>query len=240
VCGWLLERDISIEVTQPGDDPSLQLLGNRSFKSEKLLAYELGYRRQVSPTLAIDLASFLNRYRGLASLEVGDPYIDPDDGREVTPIINQNLNDGRALGAEALVSYSPNASWRLTASYSYLDLDIDPRGMDINRGQYADGATPRHQLGLRAAVDVGPLQLDAFLRHVSRIRREPQIVTGEGIDGYTDLDLRLAYGHRQLELVLALQNLLHHDRLEFGAPDQRGGVERSLRATVIWRTGAEQ
>lgn len=235
-----LERDVSIEVTQPGEDPSLQLLGNRSFNSERLLAYELGYRRQVSPALALDLATFLNRYRGLASLEMGDSFIDPDDGREVVPILTANLTDGRALGAEALVSYSPNASWRLTASYSYLDLDIDPRGMDINRGQFLDGSTPRHQLGLRAAVDIGPLQLDAFLRHVSRIRRDPQIVTGEGIKGYTDLDLRLAYSHRQLELVLALQNLLHHDRLEFGAPAERGGVERSLRATLVWRTGVTQ
>lgn len=233
-----LERDISIEVTQPGEDPSVQLLGNRAFNSERLLAYELGYRRQVSPALAVDLATFLNRYRGLASLEIGDSYIDPDDGREVVPIINQNLTDARALGAEALVSYSPMASWRLTASYSYLDLNLDPRGMDVNNGRFADGSTPRHQLGLRAAVDVGPLQLDAFLRHVSRIRRDPQIVSGEGIKGYTDLDLRLAYSRRQLELVLALQNLLHHDRLEFGAPDQRGGVERSLRATLIWRTGS--
>ncbi|HWL63962.1 MAG TPA: TonB-dependent receptor [Steroidobacteraceae bacterium] len=235
-----LERDVAIEVTQPGEDPSLQLLGNRSFNSEKLLAYELGYRRQVSPTLAVDLAAFLNRYRDLASLEIGDSYIDPDDGREVLPIINQNLTDGRAVGAEALVSYSPQASWRLTASYSYLDLNIDPHGQDINRGQFADGSTPRHQLGLRAAVDIGPVQLDAFLRHVSRIRRDPQIVSGEGIKGYTDLDLRLAYSRRQLQLVLALQNLLHHDRLEFGAPDERGGVERSLRASVIWRTGTAE
>ncbi|MDQ2639929.1 MAG: TonB-dependent receptor [Pseudomonadota bacterium] len=233
-----LERDVAIEVTPPGEDPSLQLLGNRAFKSEELLAYELGYRRQVSPTLAVDLATFLNRYRGLASLEIGDPYI--DDGREVVPIINQNLTDGRALGAEALVSYSPHASWRFTASYSYLDVNIDPRGQDANRGQFADGSTPRHQLGLRAAVDLGALQLDAFLRQVSRIRREPQIVSGEGIDGYTDLDLRLAWSRRQLEFVLALQNLLHHDRVEFGAPEQRGGVERSLRATLIWRTGGAQ
>lgn len=230
-----LERDVAIEATQPGDDPSLQLLGNPDFNSERLLAYELGYRWQVSPRLAVDLASFVNRYRGLSSLELGDSFIDPDDGREVIPIINRNLTDARALGAEALVSFSPTDRWKLTASYAWLDLDLDPQGMDLNRGVFADGATPRHQLGLRAAWDLGPVQLDGFLRHVSRIRREPQIVTGEGIPGYTDVDLRIAYLRGRLEWALALRNLLHHDRLEFGAPDQRGGVERSIRATLVWR-----
>jgi iron complex outermembrane receptor protein len=231
-----LERDVSIEITAPGADPAGRLLGNRDFDAERMLAYELGYRWQVTPRLAVDLASFLNRYRGLASLEVGTPFTDPGDGRTVYPIINENLTDGRALGAEALVSFSPGQNWQLAASYSYLDLNITPHGQDANRGEFADGSTPRHQLGMRSAVDVGSVQLNAFLRYVSAIRRDPQIVSGEGISGYTELDLRAAYQWNGFEFAVALQNLLHDHHLEFGAPAQRGEIERSVLATVAWRS----
>jgi iron complex outermembrane receptor protein len=230
-----LERDISIEITEPAADPTARLLGNPDFDSEELLAYELGYRWQVSPRWAIDLASFLNQYRGLASLELLTPFTDPDDGRTVYPIINQNLTDGRALGGEALVNFSPTGAWRLAASYSYLDLNMDPHGQDANRGRFADGSTPRHQFGLRSSIDIGSMQIDAFLRHVGRIRRDPQIVSGEGIAAYTELDLRLAHAWKRVEFAVALHNLLHDSHLEFGSPAQRGEIERSVLATIAWR-----
>jgi iron complex outermembrane receptor protein len=201
-----------------------------------MLAWELGYRWQVTPRLSLDMATFLNRYRGLASLELGEPYT--ADGRTVYPVRNQNLTEGRALGGEALVGYSPTASWRLTASYSYVDLNIDTHGQDANRGQYADGSTPRHQFGLRSAVDLGPVQLDAFLRHLTRIRREPQIVDGTGLAGYTELELRAAWFWKRFEFSLTGQNLLHKSHVEFGAPDQRGGIQRSVLARITWRQGA--
>jgi iron complex outermembrane receptor protein len=231
-----LERDVAIEVTPPGADPGALLLGSSDFNAERLLAWELGYRWQVSPRLSLDLASFLNRYRGLASLEFGTPFIDPDDGRTMFPIVNRNLSDGRAVGGEALVTFSPAANWRLTGSYSYLDLNIDTGGDDLNRGRFADGATPRHQVGLRSAVDVAGFQVDGFLRYLSAIRRESQITTGEGIDGYTELDLTVAYPWKQFQFALGLHNLLHHSHLEFGPPAQRGGIERSIFFSVAWRS----
>jgi iron complex outermembrane receptor protein len=183
----------------------------------------------------VDLATFLNRYRGLASLELGEPYVDPADDRTVYPISTDNLTDGRAAGAEALVNYSPTQRLRVTLSYSYLDLNIDPRGQDLNRGKFADGSTPRHQIGLRPTLDLGELQIDAFLRHVGAIRRDPQIVTGEGIPAYTELDLRVARTWNRLQVALALRNLLHDHHPEFGAPAQRGQIERSIQASISWR-----
>jgi iron complex outermembrane receptor protein len=230
-----LERDIAIDFTDPTANPVGRLLGNRDFNSEKLLAYELGYRWQASPRLAIDLAAFVNRYRGLASLELGTPFIDPRDGRTVVPVANQNLTDGRAAGGEALVTFSPLDSWRLTASYSNLSLKIEPRGLDINRGRLAAGSTPRNQFGLRSALDLAGIQFDAFIRHVGAIRSDPQIVTGEGLPAYTELDLRIARGWNRTELALSGQNLLHDHHLEFGPPAHRGEIERSVYASIAWR-----
>jgi iron complex outermembrane receptor protein len=230
-----LERDLLIEVTPPGSDPAYYLFGNEDFESENLLAWELGYRRQISPRLALDVAAFLNEYEDLASLELGDPFVDQGSGRTIFPILNQNLGDGRAAGTELLVSFAPVEGWQLAATYSFIDLEIDSSGQDLNRGEYYDGATPRHQFGLRSSFDAGNLRLDGFLRRVGAIRREPQIVDGTGLPGYTELDLRAAWMWQRLEFALVLRNLLHDDHMEFGAAGQRGGIERSIRAQFTWR-----
>jgi len=229
-----LERDIDIDVTPPGSDPAVILLGNPDFGAERLLAYELGYRWQVSPRLSLDAASFYNRYRGLASLELEDSYTD-STGRTIFPIRNENLNVGRAVGAELLANFSVMDSWRMTASYSFLDLNITPHGQDQNRGAFIAGSTPRSQVGLRSSIDVRGVQIDGFLRRIGAIRHDPQIVTGEGIPAYTELDVRLAHAWHQLEFELLLRNLLHEEHLEFGAPAQRGEIERSAYAGITWR-----
>jgi iron complex outermembrane receptor protein len=230
-----LERDVAIDITPPGSDPGAMLLGNPDFDSERLIAYELGYRWQVSPRLSVDVATFLNRYRGLASLELEDPFVDPGSGRTIYPIRNENLTGGKTRGAELLANFSPIDSWMLTASYSYLDVKIVPHGQDQNRSAFIEGSTPRHQFSLRSAVDVGGVQLDAFLRREGAVRRDPQIVTGEGIPPYTELDLRGAKAWHELEFELVLRNLLHDHHPEFGAPAYRGEIERSVYAGVVWR-----
>ena len=55
-------------------------MGNDDFESEELIAYEAGYRWQAVADLSFDLALFYNDYEGLASLELGEPFIDPADG----------------------------------------------------------------------------------------------------------------------------------------------------------------
>jgi iron complex outermembrane receptor protein len=231
-----LERDIAIDVSDPAGNPIARLLGNDDFESERLLAYEVGYRWQHSRLLSIDVAAFHNRYGGLSSLEIETPFLDPGSGRTVVPIRNRNLTDGHAQGVEILSTVSPRQEWRVTASYAYIDLGLDPRGQDLNRGRFYEGATPRHQFGLRSFLDLpASLQLDGQLRSLSAVRRLPPVVSGAGIEGYTELDVRLAWrGWRQLELSLVGQNLLHPHHPEFGAAPQRGEVERSVYTRIAW------
>ncbi len=59
---------------------------------------------------------------------------------------------------------------------------------------------------------------------------------GPGIDGYSELDVRLAWrGERTLELALVGQNLLHDHHIEFGTPAARGEIERSVYGKVTWQ-----
>jgi iron complex outermembrane receptor protein len=225
-----LERDIFIDVTDSAADPVARLLGSDDFDSEELIAYELGYRWRASEVLHIDVALFENRYEGLASLEFGTPFVDPADGRTIIPITNQNLTDGRTRGVETLVTYTPFERWRLSASYSYLEISLDPRGQDINRGEFYEGASPRHQFGLGSYLTLPRgFEFDAHFRYISAIERLPEIPTGEGIPGYSELNLRLAWrATDHVTVALVGQNLLHDDHLEFGTPEARGAIRRSV------------
>ena len=230
-----LERDIAVDVTPPGSDPQVRLLGNDRFDSEELIAYEAGYRWQASSSFSLDLATFYNRYEGLASVELGTPFPAPDGGT-IVPVESRNLTDGDAWGLEALLTYAPRENWRLTGTYSFVDLDLDPRGMDLNRGEFYEGSTPRHQASVRSLLDLPRgVQLDVHFYYVDELERIPDIVTGEGIDSYSKLDVRLAWqASEELELSIVGQNLLDRYHVEFGTPEARGQIERSVYAKLAW------
>jgi iron complex outermembrane receptor protein len=230
-----LERDIAIDVTDPAGNPLVRLLGNREFDSERLVAYEAGYRWQATNAVFVDLAAFYNDYSGLASLEVVDPFTD-GSGRTIIPVMSRNLTDGHAVGLEALATITPTPWWRLSVSSSTIDLNLDPTGQDRNRGEWYEDATPRHQLGIQLFLDLpAAWQLDARFRHHTSIRRIPVIPTGQGFPEYAQLDVRLAWrGWRQIELSFVGQNLLHHRQTEFGLSSAQAGIERSVYGKVAW------
>jgi iron complex outermembrane receptor protein len=233
-----IERDIDVEVTAPGSNPALYLLGSDEFESERLVAYEAGYRWRPRMNLSFDLAMFYNDYDDLASLEiVPEPFIDPDDGRIIVPIFNMNLTTGRTYGAELLAEWEPVDNWLLTASYSYIDLALTPSGQDLNRGEWIEDATPRNLAGLRSWITLGErFEIDAQLRYQSRIRRIPTDPAGQGFDAYSELDLR--FGWRvsdSLSVSLLGQNLLHESHEEFGTTAARGRLERAAYLKADWR-----
>jgi len=231
-----LERDLSIDVGNPSGNPVARLLGNRDFDSEKLTAYEVGYRVQPVKPISVDVAAFRNRYSDLASLEFGTNFIDPASGKTIVPIINRNLTEGTAKGIETLLVVSPVGQWRLTASHSFLQLGLNAHGQDLNRGRFQAGSTPRHQFSLRSFLDLPQsFQVDAQFRHMTAITKLPSIANGTGLRGYSELDARLSWrGWKQLEISVVGQNLLHDHHAEFGAPDRRGEIKRGVYTKIAW------
>lgn len=231
-----IERDIDVDVTEPGSNPAIRLVGNRGFEAEELIAFELGYRWRVARSAHLDLAIFDNRYDGLASLEMGDAFIDERDGRTVIPIRTFNLTDGRSRGAEALVTLSPLPTWRVATGYSYFHLSLDPGGLDLNRGEFYEGATPRHQLTVSSYLSLPyNLQLDGHFRAIGALRRLPEDPSGNGIPSYNELDVRLAWQvTEKLQLSLVGQNLLHKRHIEGGSPAARGAIQRGVYGKVAW------
>jgi iron complex outermembrane receptor protein len=231
-----IEQNEDIDVTDPAGNPLIVLLGNPRFHAEQVLAFELGYRWRPRADLSLDLAAFRNRYTGLASLELGTPFLDAATGQTIIPLVDQNLVDGHSTGLEALAQYSPLDWWRLTLDYSYIDMRLTPLGQDLNRERFYAGSTPRNQAGLQSYFDLPDgLELYAGLRVLSAVRTLPQVVDGTGNAGYQELDVN-AIWHATAHLTVSVRgrSLLHASHAEFGAPDERSAIRRSVFARLTW------
>lgn len=231
-----IERDVDIDATDPAGNPVIVLLGNGNFHAEEVLAFELGYRWRPTSDLALDLAAFRNRYTGLASLELGTPFLDAATGQVIVPLINENLIDGHSTGLEALAMYSPVDWWRLSLNYSYIEMRLTPLGLDANRNAFYAGSTPRNQVGIQSYLDLPHgVELYGGLRVISAIETLPEVVDGTGDPGYQELDLN-AIWHATPHLALSLEgrSLLHGSHVEFGAAYERSSIERSVFGRVAW------
>ena len=206
-------------------DGSLLLAGNRDFDSEKLLAYELGYRILIRPELLLDLSTFYNVYDDLRSQERpanGSPF----------PITLANRLNAETWGAELRANYEAAPWWRIHAAYAWFekDLELDPGSTDPTGGR-PEGNDPKNRALLRSSFDLpGNVQIDGQLRHVGRL---PSPV----VPAYTEMDLRIGWRPiPSLDLSLIGRNLLHASHPEFGAPSPlREEVRRSIYGRATWR-----
>jgi iron complex outermembrane receptor protein len=201
-------------------------LGSPDLQSEKLIAYELGYRVQPHERVSLSVAGYYNDYDDIRSVEPANPPAP-------LPVEFLNGQKGESYGAELNAEYRVTDAWRLRASISELRLAIRPKpgSFDLTFGQ-AEAADSKHHALLRSSMDLARnLQLDATLRYVSRL--ENLLVA---VPGYSELDLRLAWlasGH--LEVAVVGQNLLHARHPEIGVPSVRQELERSVYARISWR-----
>ena len=195
-------------------------VGGTNFDSEKLIAYELGYRVRPLERLSVSLALFFNDYDDIRSVQqVGTN----------TAVIANGLR-GESYGAELSGSYQLTDWWRVRAGYTYLHkrIFLKPGASDLNNGT-AEGNDPQHQVSLRSSVDLpGHVELDAGLRYVDRLPAPP-------VPGYVELDARLAWRPiKNVELAIVGQNLLDNRHPEFGAPATRQEIQRSVYGKVTW------
>jgi iron complex outermembrane receptor protein len=116
-------------------------------------------------------------------------------------------------------------------------MNLTPLGMDLNRNERSEGATPRNLAGLRSFLSLGErFELDAQLRYQSRIDTTPLTLEGEGVAPYTELDVRVGWqASDQWTISLVGQNLLHDEHPEFGPLEARGNLERAAYLKAEWR-----
>jgi iron complex outermembrane receptor protein len=227
-------RTIPVKTAQNQNDPQLteiqklpvigipyrlEILGNKNFKSEELLAYEIGYRTEPMPRLSFDIAAYYNSYKRQRVVTPGKGHLDtlsgPPFAEYVLPYYLTNDMHGHAIGVEVSADWKPFDWWRLQASYSYQNLAmfLDGTSVDATNKSNAEGNVPQHQYSVRSGFDIEQhVTLDLWLRGMDELAS----INNERIPGYITMDARLAWKPvKGLELSLVGQNLFSRRHSEF-------------------------
>lgn len=222
-----IDRDISL----PSRDAVLVVLqGGPSFESEKVTAYEVGYRGQLGNNAALSVALFYNEYEDIRSTGFTPVTI--------APFYFENNLEGETQGVEFSLDMVLTQWWRIRMGYNYLHEDIS-----VKRGQFDlnnalnETADPEHQFMLRASFDIQKnVELDVGYRWVDRLPTN-DVGALVYVPQYDELDVRIGWiPTANLELALVGQNLLHDHHQEFGLPgEQQQEVGRNVYAKVQWR-----
>jgi len=215
---------------------TVSILGSSQFKSENLLAYEVGYRVQATSTFSADIATFYNSYANLRSAEPGTPFVEgnPTPTNVVLPFVASNKMSGGTYGAELFADWRVVPKWRLLGSYSYLQMNIQKNKDSLDpTPDNPDGASPRHQWYLRSSLDLPKhLEQDLTLRYVDQL-------ASLNIPSYYSLDAHINWRPvTSLEFSFGGQNLLNHQHMEF-IPEFINTtptlVGRTFRGSITWR-----
>src|SRR5262249_10118131 len=143
-------------------EPPYQVAGSDSVVSEKLLAYEIGYRAQIDPRLAVSVSTFYNDYNDLRSLQPLHPPF-------AFPVQSSSGLEGNSYGAEFTADWRVTTAWRLHAGWTELRVHSEPQPGSPDRAtRDSIVRDPQHQGSLRSQFDFAThWELDSDLRYVS-------------------------------------------------------------------------
>ena len=204
---------------QPPSSPVVEvaLMPNADLPSQKLNAFELGYRIQVSEVLSADLATFYNKYKQLYGVVAGAPSFEMDPFPHVLAPLNwESSLVATSYGAELEANWRPTSSWRLTGTYSWLHLRVRPDPI-LGTG------SPAHQWSLRSYTSVSArLEISALIAYVDRIESLKTVTQTAQIPSYVRFDAGLVmHPTDALQVGLWGQNLLDPSHPEISSQDSR-------------------
>jgi len=201
---------IDRELESPG-----VLLPSPRFHSEKLTAYEAGYRGQPLADLSLSVSLYYNLYDDLRTT-----FYQPVT---VMPFQLRNGITGDNYGTEAWAKYAVTDWWRLSAGANWLQRTehLKPNRVDFTFGQSL-GQDPPYQTQLRSEMNLlEDWEFDSALRSIGHVEAR-DATTGNTkvlVGAYTEMDVRVGW-HATKTTEISLQgfNLLHARHIEFNDP----------------------
>lgn len=195
-----IDRDFYLFLT-----PELPFIsGNDNFASEKMIAYELGWRATPLKTLSFSLSTFYNTYDDIRSAEPGPPPFN-------IPITFGNGVKGKTYGAELSVTTQLTDWWNIKGGYTFLqkDLSVKEGSKDANGGT-AESDDPENQLLIQSRIKLpARFELGTILRYIDHLPKP-------FVPHYFGLDVRIGWKlNESLELNVVGQNLLDKQHPEF-------------------------
>lgn len=179
------------------------------FVSEKVMAYELGYRMRPVSKVSISLATFYNQYRDLRTFNMtGDSF---------PSFYFANDLDANSWGFEISGTVLISNWWRIRGGCTFLDKEFILRSEDIFEGsEMLEAIDPKGQLLFQSIMDISKsLELDVVTRVISKLPAVPVTNIPE-VPSYVNMGIRLGWVYKFITLSIAGQNLLYPSRTEFG------------------------
>ncbi|MCP4353577.1 MAG: TonB-dependent receptor [Desulfobacterales bacterium] len=207
----------------------------KNIHSEKLYAWEIGYRAQPSKIFSYDLALFCNHYHNLYERPVYD--YDPNRGDD-TSVMGTN-GKAATYGLEIASKWQIFPWWNLQIMYSFIKIDFDFENektmFDKQVVEFGESTSPENQFSLISKLDFDRYELDLSLRYADRLNGY--------VDNYVELDARIGVKlSKNIELEISGRNLLHKGHAEFlyRGPnslysDYYMEVPRSVTGKITWR-----
>jgi iron complex outermembrane recepter protein len=193
------------------------MTGNTDIESEKLMAYELGYRRRVTDRMTLDATVFYNDYADLQTFS------------SLTYGAVDNLADAESYGAETVVTWQVAENWRLSANHSYIHITVDPDTVSAN------SAVAHNRVSLQSYLDI----TDNLELNVAGYYSESRVPPASSRTDFFRLDVGLTWRPTEhLELALVGQNLLdsaHHEEFISMIQVDRSEVPRAVYGQVTFR-----
>jgi iron complex outermembrane receptor protein len=207
------------------------VIGNRHFKSEDVIGYELGYRRLITGRVYVDIASYWNQYSRLQSFSA--PMISTTGGITYVTVQYQNQIAGSASGFEIAPQLHLARWWRLDSSYSFLNSNFSAVGATSNISSSGsvntyEESSPKHTVVVQSKLDLpAKFQFDQMYRSVSAL-------PAQKVKAYQTMDLRLGHSlGRNLAVTLVGQNLFQPHHYEWGTGDPSQALVGIYRAAYV-------
>ncbi|UYM17844.1 TonB-dependent receptor plug domain-containing protein [Endozoicomonas euniceicola] len=229
----------------------LAITDNRDLESEKLTAFELGYREQFGSSFRLDVTGFYNRYSDIVAYvaQTSCPDGSPIIGGFICPTTRSNFYrlpstlingiDATTYGLETVADWQVKDWWKLQLSYSWLQVDASPNTSNPNlqfalkgNEELIENLSANHTMNLRSNMNLShQWYFDVWIRGISNMKNA-------NVPGYTALDVRLAKKvNENLEFSLVAQNLFDKQRDEFNeifSGLSATEIEESWYAQIRW------
>lgn len=199
-------------LTPPQNSPfptQVQLLPNPEFKSERVIAYEAGYRTSFFKSVSLDVAGFYNNYNSLRGTTQGTPVFNGQYAQ--VPISFNNDLKGHTYGIEVATVWQMLDWWRWDLNYSWLETRFD-----ASLSTARTGVSPQQRASIRGSLSLEhDIDLDFWFRYVDKSYAVYSL-GDRYINDYVTLDLRAAWRPlKSLELSVVGQNLLAASHMEY-------------------------
>ncbi|MCD6067605.1 MAG: TonB-dependent receptor [Bacteroidetes bacterium] len=219
-----IDRDFGIYANIFGNPRFPLFAGTDTFRSETVMAYEAGWRFNVSKKLSVSVSGFYNVYDHLRSVQPGPA------ATFGFPLLIENGVKGESYGTEVAFNSQLTEWLSLRGGYTFFwkHLWVKQGHQDANNAT-VESNDPGHQALLQATFDL------PFHFQFCTVARYVDSLTTPQLKPYCGLDARLAWKFKKiLELSVTGQSLLYDHNTEFIADSPIRRMQRGVYGKIIF------